>query len=60
VFAEALISAPNHAEVLAKLVDHGQPVEDAIAGLRELDLEVVAFDRAQAEIAAGVRVEVVR
>jgi PIN domain nuclease of toxin-antitoxin system len=55
VFAEAPISAANHAEVLAKLVDRGQPAEEAIAGLRELDLEVIAFDRAQAEIAAGLR-----
>jgi len=55
VFAEAPISAANHAEVLAKLVDRGEPAADAIAGLQELDLEVVAFDRAQAEIAAGLR-----
>ena len=37
------------------LVDHGLDGEEALADLRELDLEVVALDRAQAEAAALLR-----
>lgn len=55
VLHSACISAANHAEVISKLVDLGQPAEEAIADLRELDLEVVAFDRAQGEAAGGLR-----
>jgi ribonuclease VapC len=55
VLPEALISAANLAEVLSKLVDHGLDGNDALADLRELDLEVVPLDRAQAEAAALLR-----
>ena len=55
VLPDALISAANLAEVLSKLVDHGLDGNDALADLRELDLEVVALDRAQAEAAALLR-----
>ena len=50
---DALISAANLAEVIARLVDRGLDGNEALADLRELDLEVVALDRAQAE-AAGL------
>jgi ribonuclease VapC len=50
---EACISAANLAEVIAMLVDRGLDGNEVLADLRELDLEVVALDRAQAE-AAGL------
>ena len=51
----ALISAANLAEVIAKLVDRGLDGNEVLADLRELDLEVVALDRAQAEAAGLLR-----
>jgi ribonuclease VapC len=55
VLHSACISAANYTEVISKLVDRGQPAEEAIADLRELDLEVVPFDRAQGEAAGSLR-----
>jgi ribonuclease VapC len=55
VLPEALISAANLAEVLSMLVDRGLDGNEALADLRELDLEVVSLDRAQAEAAALLR-----
>ena len=55
VLPDALISAANLAEVLSKLVDRGLDGGEALGDLRELDLEVVALDRAQAEAAALLR-----
>src|SRR5215204_6694783 len=55
VLPEAVISAANLAEVLSMLVDRGLDGNEALADLRELDLEVVALDRAQAEAAALLR-----
>ena len=52
---DAVISAANLAEVPAKLVDRGLDGNEALADLRELDLEVVALDRAQAEAAGLLR-----
>jgi ribonuclease VapC len=52
---EAVISAANLAEVIAKLVDRGLDGNEALADLRELDLNVVALDRAQAEAAGLLR-----
>jgi PIN domain nuclease of toxin-antitoxin system len=52
---EALISAANLAEVIAKLVDRGLDGNEVLADLRELDLEVVTLDRAQAEAAGLLR-----
>jgi PIN domain nuclease of toxin-antitoxin system len=52
---EALISAANLAEVIAKLVDRGLDGNEALSDLRELDMEVVALDRAQAEAAGLLR-----
>lgn len=51
----ARISAANYAEVIGKLVDRGQPADEAIADLSELDLDVVALDRSQAEITGRLR-----
>ena len=52
---EAVISAANLAQVIAKLVDRGLDGNEVLADLRELDLEVVALDRAQAEAAGLLR-----
>jgi len=53
--SEALISAANLAEVISKLIDRGLDGNEALADLRELDLNVVALDRAQAEAAGLLR-----
>ena len=52
---DAVISAANLAEVIAKLVDRGLDGNEVLADLRELDLNVVALDRAQAEAAGLLR-----
>lgn len=41
--------------MIGKLVDRGQTAEEAVADLRELDLDVVPLDRAQGEIAGALR-----
>ena len=41
--------------MIAKLVDRGLDGNEVLADLRELDLEVVALDRAQAEAAGLLR-----
>ncbi|WP_128566422.1 type II toxin-antitoxin system VapC family toxin [Methylobacterium crusticola] len=51
----ACISAANYAEVIGKLVDRGQAPEEAVADLRELDLDVVPLDRAQGETVGALR-----
>lgn len=55
VLQETLISAANLSEVVAKLIDRGLDGEEALADLRELDFEVVALDRGQAEVAGLLR-----
>lgn len=55
VLHEAVVSAANLSEVVAKLIDCGLEGEEALADLRELDFEVVAFDRGQAEGAGLLR-----
>ncbi len=55
VLHKALISVANLAEVISKLVDRGLDGTEALSDLRELDLEVVALDRAQAEAAGLLR-----
>ena len=49
------IAAANLAEVVGLLVDRGVPPEEVVADLREVDLEVVPLDRAQAEAAGMLR-----
>ncbi len=47
------ISAVNAAEVLAKLVQKGMPVEAALAAFEGLDLEVLPFGAREAEATAN-------
>ena len=51
----ASVAAPNLAEVIAKLVDHGEDAKRVAAELAELDFEVVPFDAEQAAIAGALR-----
>ena len=51
----ACIGAVNLAEVVGKLVDRGVAPGEAVADLRGIDLEVIDFDRAQAEAAGTLR-----
>src|SRR5215210_254274 len=55
VLPEAFISAANLTEVIAKLVDRGMDGDEVLTDLRELELDVVALDRAQAEAAGRLR-----
>ena len=48
---DALISAVNVAEVLAKLVSRGMPAAEARAAFDALHLETLAFDLAMASLA---------
>lgn len=52
----AMIGVANYAEVIGKLIDKGHSAEAAIADLAELDLDIVALDRKQSEIAGALRV----
>lgn len=52
---EAVISAVNLSEVMAKLVEGGMPEPQAISTLEELDLEVVPFDSDLAFQAGALR-----
>lgn len=55
LMAGARISAVNLSEVIAKLIDRGAPGGMVVSDLAELDLEVVAVDRRQAELAGLMR-----
>lgn len=59
VLGKACISAANFAEVIAKLVDRGVDGHAIVTDIAELDLDVVPFDRVQAE-AAGLLREMTR
>lgn len=52
-----LISAINHSETLAKMVEKGFAPHEAIDGLASLTLQIVPFDRHQAEATAFLRQE---
>lgn len=52
---DACISAVNLSEVVAKLTERGTPVDIALGFLAALDLDVRAFERAQAEHAGSLR-----
>jgi PIN domain nuclease of toxin-antitoxin system len=52
---DAIISAVNWSEVIAVLTDAGFAIERAGARIAALDLEVVAFDQAQALAAGALR-----
>lgn len=51
----SLMSAVNYSEVLARMLREGLPPGEASPRLTELGLTVVAFDEAQAAIAASIR-----
>ena len=51
----ARVSAVNYAEVIGKLIDRGHEAEEAVADLRELDLDIVALDRVQGEALGALR-----
>jgi len=55
VLPEAVISAVNLSEVMAKLVEGGMPEPKAISILEELGLEVVPFDTDLAFRAGALR-----
>jgi ribonuclease VapC len=50
--ARALVNAVNVAEVLAKLVSHGMPVNEARAALDALHIEITPFDSGLAAASA--------
>ena len=52
VLASAVVCSVNAAEVLAKLVRDGVPLQEALAALSALHLETIAFDAADAERSA--------
>lgn len=52
---DAVISAANLSEVIAKLADLGGDPGDAIEDIRMLQIEVVALDQEQAELAGQLR-----
>lgn len=51
----ALFSAVDLTEVLAKVDDRGMPVADVRRLIDRLELEIVPFDKHQAEVAAKFR-----
>lgn len=51
----ALVSAVNYHEVFAKLTDRGVDADEAKAMLADLDIEVIAVDRDQADIGGSLR-----
>ena len=55
VVNDAVISTVNLSEVVTKLVDHGAAHEVAAAHVASLGIDAVAFDLAQAVLAAGMR-----
>ncbi len=57
VYRGAKMSAVNYAEVVTRLVDKGEYDEEARADLARLDLDVVAMDRALAELAGILRAD---
>ncbi|WDF74216.1 type II toxin-antitoxin system VapC family toxin [Novosphingobium sp. KACC 22771] len=51
----ALVSAVNYHEVLAKLTDRGVEAVEAKAMLAELDIDIIAVDRQQADIGGEIQ-----
>ena len=52
---DCCMSAVNFSEVIGKLVDRGDDIDQAIADLVDFDIVVVPFDRAQAEASGKLR-----
>jgi PIN domain nuclease of toxin-antitoxin system len=55
--ADAVISAVNFSEVLAKLLQHGMPFDLAVSGVGKLIAEVVPFEKKHAIVTAALREE---
>jgi ribonuclease VapC len=55
VLSGAQVSAVNFSEVVAKLVDRGAPDDIIVGDLRELDIDIIQMDHAQAERAGLMR-----
>jgi PIN domain nuclease of toxin-antitoxin system len=55
--AEAVISAVNYSEVIAKLLQHGMPFDLAMTGVAKLIAEVVPFEKEHAIVTAALREE---
>lgn len=53
--AGAWVSAVNFSEVLAKLYEMGVPEGEADTAVARLDFRVLAFDEAQAQVAAALK-----
>lgn len=49
------VSAVNWSEVGAKLAERGLPEQEIVAELAVFGLDIIAFDEAQAMVAAGLR-----
>ena len=54
VMGDAVISTVNFSEVVTKLVDHGAEFKVAASQVASLGISVIAFDEAQAVLAAGL------
>ena len=52
--ADALISAVNFSEAIAKLVGRGVPFDRAVEMVRLAEVPVISFDRSLAEFAGGL------
>jgi PIN domain nuclease of toxin-antitoxin system len=50
----AAVSAVNYAEVVSTLVRHGTSAENARAGLRRVQFDIVVFDEEQAVLVASL------
>jgi PIN domain nuclease of toxin-antitoxin system len=55
VLQGAVMSAVNLSESVSRAIDRGFPASDALALVDRFRLTVSAFDRKQAELAAGLR-----
>jgi PIN domain nuclease of toxin-antitoxin system len=53
--AEAVISAVNASEIIARLIDRGVPGDEAVLSLREFEVPVRPFDQEQARDAGLLR-----
>ncbi|MBC7987368.1 MAG: type II toxin-antitoxin system VapC family toxin [Sphingomonadaceae bacterium] len=53
--SESTMSTVNHSEVLARLIDRGPSPKEATKTLEALRIGLIAFDRAQCELAGMLR-----
>lgn len=52
---QAIISAVNHSEVLAKLIEKGMDADAAVSAIDALGLDCIAFDATTSALAARLR-----